>query len=155
MDDTTTVGISNKQKFLIRLLLLDILPPIFKSLKVIRSCLPVQPWMARAVGTISVLGMAGLIWAASALVGDIKADIKENAQETAATKAKCSELQAEIRPLRDGVVDANASLRILLRSRGLSEPSRSDLEASRLRLGFKPDSTGKDSAQHGPHNQED
>ena len=90
-DADTLVGISERQKMLIQVLFFKVLRPMFKTLAFIRSCLPVQPWMARAVGAISVLGAAGLIWAASALVSDIKADIRTSQKDATTAQTQCSE----------------------------------------------------------------
>lgn len=127
---------------------------VFKQLRYLRSCIPLRPWMAKAAGGVGVLGAAGLIWAASAVVKDMngtKVAVAANADSIAAVRRQAAlnddALREEMKPLSEGMAVTNAKLDMLLRSSGMRGPSRHQLRAARVELGLPPDSTTQDTGQ--------
>lgn len=120
--------------------------------------LPWRPWMIPVISGIGVLGIASLIWAASAFNKDVIAN-KRCADEALQTaeEAKSAVVEArtdftqQLKPVSEASVAANAKLDMLLEARGMNGPSRSRIRRSAVALGLASDSTtNQDSTPPGP-----
>lgn len=121
---------------------------VYGELRKMRELMPWKPWMARwlgpsIIGTIIVAAVFVLALndrTNSVVAGQVSQDSAIVATR-AETDRKCADLDAKLDPLGNAVAEANASLRILLRSRGLSMPDSEDIRAARRRLNIVEDTT--------------
>lgn len=127
----------------------------------LRRLLPWRPWMLRVLAGVGVVGVVGVIWAASAFNTEVKTNVRSNkicAEEAKAAAHEAHEkavavkedLMGQLRPVSEASAIANAKLDMLLDARGIGQPSKAAIRASRSRLGL--DSlTAIDSAPRGAH----
>ncbi len=133
-----------------------------RSFAALRRLLPWRPWMVTAAGGFSIMVVLGLVWGASAFAKDMQhskaaaeAAVKTAEEAKQADIDHDANLRADMKPVSEGVAVIHAELLMILRSKGIDEPTDRDIETSRKTLGFGPDTINQDStARRGPEDRE-
>lgn len=145
-DSDSIVGVSARQAKMTSILFRRILPPLFRAVNRMRALPPWVMQLASGVGITGLVAVGIFIVNLNAKACTTEQDLNRFKTEV---KAELDKTEAQIRPLYEASARTDASLRLLLRARGLDEPTEHELQRSRRALGL--DSLADTiTARHGP-----